>query len=797
MPATAEQIQEQYRRSIAAADRLDDIPPYGQPARWRNNASGPTRSPYLAEVYLATAEEQEEDEELERIEWLREQFGRKAGHDHWELSEDGKTLTRHHVQKRKGMFNPANARDLPIPVHWLKTSRKTLKKNGSIGMCDEMDDDWTMKIVERPTCSRKEKNWWRGTTTFLVHPQGEDHVDELAKSLECWLALKKRTEEIDIHLESSKDREGWQEADLAEWSKIADSGAIQVLSIEESMLVRRELQMEEKLDRILPSRFMRKYKHSEQPGEAPVKKSRMCIRGDKDPDMLSLDRFSPTVCTMNINAMMQIAANEGMPMALGDLRNAFCQSAPLQRTNGPLYFSLPKEGIKGLNSRQLVKIVHGVYGLVDAPRHWRRTLTESLQRLGYRQSRMDPCIYVLHHEKKLEGMIAIEVDDLMTAGHQIHRDKMAQLQKLFSFGKWVNLQECEDGASFNGRRIKQNPDCGFEVDMEKFVKARLPYVVVPPDRKKQKQAEVTEEERKQARMICGALNWIAKEGRPDAAGVASLMSSRLNKMVVEDLLQLNDAIKEIKGNAALAISIQPLKKMRLAVVTDASFANHGFHSQGGQMILSHEEGLKEGLEVKTNLLWWRSGKLQRVVNSTLAAETQSLSRGIGDLMWLMLLFKEIQEPDLHLRDWAHGLKNQEIVAMASSESDGRLKESLAIVDAKSLYDYLSKETLGGQDRRTAIEVQIVRDDLSALGGQIRWVDHVSMVADALTKVKGAMTALKRLLTTGRFSIRAEKDLMATREEARNQGRTTSDLRKKGTQVNKSLGSCETSMEVQP
>lgn len=135
--------------------------------------------------------------------------------------------------------------------------------------------------------------------------------------------------------------------------------------------------------------------------------------------------------------------------------------------------------------------------------------------------------------------------------------------------------------------------------------------------------------------------------------------------------------------------------------------------------------------------------------------------------------------------------------MASSESDGRLKESLAIVDAKSLYDYLSKETLGGQDRRTAIEVQIVRDDLSALGGQIRWVDHVSMVADALTKVKGAMTALKRLLTTGRFSIRAEKDLMATREEARNQGRTTSDLRKKGTQVNKSLGSCETSMEVQP
>ena len=108
--------------------------------------------------------------------------------------------------------------------------------------------------------------------------------------------------------------------------------------------------------------------------------------------------------------------------------------------------------------------------------------------------------------------MAIEVDDLMTAGHSLHEEKMKQLQRTFQFGKWVMLQDTPEGASFNGRRIRQMKDYGFKIDMIKFVNERLPMVDIPPQRKKEKESPVTEEERKQARMICGALNWICKEG---------------------------------------------------------------------------------------------------------------------------------------------------------------------------------------------------------------------------------------------------------------------------------------------
>ena len=131
--------------------------------------------------------------------------------------------------------------------------------------------------------------------------------------------------------------------------------------------------------------------------------------------------------------------------------------------------------------------------------------------------------------------------------------------------------------------------------------------------------------------------------RLDASAAASLYSSKLNKVIVEDLLMMNQVVKEIKENAELAVIIQPLENMKFAVATDASFANHDFQLQRGQMILIHENGLKEDLSTKSNLLWWRSGKLQRVINSTLAAEIQSLSKGLADLMWTIVIYKELRD----------------------------------------------------------------------------------------------------------------------------------------------------------
>ena len=60
------------------------------------------------------------------------------------------------------------------------------------------------------------------------------------------------------------------------------------------------------------------------------------------------------------------------------------------------------------------------------------------------------------------------------------------------------------------------------------------------------------------------------------------------------------------------------------------------------------------------------------------------------------------------------------MAGRSSDAEVRFPEVLSIGDAKSLYDHLRTETSGGaNDRRTAIDIQIIRASMDAQGATVR------------------------------------------------------------------------------
>ena len=73
------------------------------------------------------------------------------------------------------------------------------------------------------------------------------------------------------------------------------------------------------------------------------------------------------------------------------------------------------------------------------------------------------------------------------------------------------------------------------------------------------------------------------------------------------------------------------------------------------------------------------------------------------------------------------------MALAKDETQKELQEALAVVDAKALFDVMSRDTHGGRDRRNAIDVQLLKEEIRALKGHIRWVESKDMLADCLTK----------------------------------------------------------------
>ena len=101
-----------------------------------------------------------------------------------------------------------------------------------------------------------------------------------------------------------------------------------------------------------------------------------------------------------------------------------------------------------------------------------------------------------------------------------------------------------------------------------------------------------------------------------------------------------------------------------------------------------------------------------------------------------------------------------MVAARSSDTEIRLPKVLSTGDAKSLYDHLLTEPSGGaKDRRTAIDIQIIRSSMDALDAKVRWVDHSGMCADAMTKRSGNIPLLQILLRTGRTCVTEEAAIL--------------------------------------
>ena len=82
------------------------------------------------------------------------------------------------------------------------------------------------------------------------------------------------------------------------WKKIIESGTVKLVSVKEPRKIKKQLAKKGKSKRILP-------------GVAPTKKSRLCLLGDLDPDIMEIEKFAPAVNTMNLAVMMQFVARVG------------------------------------------------------------------------------------------------------------------------------------------------------------------------------------------------------------------------------------------------------------------------------------------------------------------------------------------------------------------------------------------------------------------------------------------------------------------------------------------------------
>ncbi|CAE7350468.1 RE1 [Symbiodinium sp. CCMP2456] len=163
-------------------------------------------------------------------------------------------------------------------------------------------------------------------------------------------------------------------------------------------------------------------------------------------------------------------------------------------------------------------------------------------------------------------------------------------------------------------------------------------------------------------------------------------------------------------------------------------------SQGGQIIIYHHRKLaEESTPQMTTLAAWKSFRLKRKTVDTLAAEGQALQSGIGCVHWHRLMFLEAFYGMMTTDHW---------------REESRRLPFLAAVDSKSLYDATNKcssTTAYISDKRTAIDISVIKADLLETSGKVRWIDTRAMLADPLTKPHPSQY-LRFVMRSGQWSI---------------------------------------------
>ena len=610
---------------------------------------------------------------------------------------------------------------------------------------EETEESLPTWFQEQGWSGTVENYYFNGNTDFILH-QGK------------WTLMAKRGDEISLKDLSAKEKELFEASDQAEWDAILNTKAVRVIHGAEAMQIRKSHS-----DRIISSRMVRRRKP--QPGlNAWKAKSRWCLHGHSDPDTGSLVTYAPTPQAEGMSMFLQVSLNLGMKVAFGDVKNAFCQSDRLKRPRGPL-FAEPCQGLR-LPHGALIAIDVPVYGLDDAPAAWRNTVTGFLtEELGFERNLVEPCWFTKFCGKSKKPMahILVEVDDfIVSSRHDFYDVLKDKLMSRFTFGKWE-----ENKAEYAGRFVDCKDD-RILIDQAKYITEQIFPINLAKSRRGQHDSELTKEEFESFRSLVYKLNWVGRETRPEVAGTASIMASRLPHALIRDVATVNKVVNHLRSTATRPLIIWKFdpNTMVFVVCSDAGGINTKHHdltdeqglptdsTQGSWMVLT-ASALPEGNKaVKASPVNWRSARLKRKVFSTFGGETQAMLQGVNEVDWLQIMYRDAVHHDVELKEWRNSL-SPHMVIMRGSIHQVHRQPQCSVTDAKSLYDCLLRGNPSGkQDRKSALELAIILKDLQDTRSMIRWVPHQKMLVDCMTKesIEKGNGAMTQFLKSGWLSL---------------------------------------------
>ena len=144
-----------------------------------------------------------------------------------------------------------------------------------------------------------------------------------------------------------------------------------------------------------------------------------------------------------------------------------------------------------------------------------------------------------------------------------------------------------------------------------------------------------------------------------------------------------------------------------------------------------------------------------------------LADGLAEAEWVWCLFCEAVFADFN-PSVGKRANDADVsiptVTVLKDESQVILDPAIvSVVDAKSIFDHLVRECTGGQCRRTALVLSVIRESMRLLQARCRWIPHHQVPVDGFTERNGNTVTLIDLMRRGAFRLTDESSELVARE----------------------------------
>ena len=544
------------------------------------------------------------------------------------------------------------------------------------------------------------------------------HFQKHEKKQGCWMvnSKTKRSAEVDVRNMTQEEHELMLQAKGKEIESYIDHAAVEIAG---------KCGVDPK--RIMGMRWILTWKNeTDENGQVKGKKAkaRLIIKGFQDPDLLRIQRDSPTLSTLGRNLVFSITSKKGWELWLGDIKTAFLNGDDTEFNRN--IYGEPPDDVKeylGMSPQQLFRVRKAVYGLLNAPRRWMDKLAKELENTGWVRSKLEPCVWRLYDSGTLCGLIGVHVDDIVCSGAgTIYDEKVQMLRKIFPFGSWKSARH--EKTVFCGAELSQNHHGEIMMNQERFALG-LNEIPLSRERKQETENEATEEEKKCMKGLLGGVAWRANQTAPWLSASTSILQGCNQQAKVKDLMDANKLCRLQRAHAEVGLTFtNNIQEQMVVTFTDASHANRADgSSQGGSLTILTDKRILDGEQVPFSILSWHSRKLKRISRSSTCAEVQACANAHDDAEFARQLLYEFENPQ--------GINHHN-----SDECVSKIPAAV-ICDAKNMYDAVTRIISSGlqlEEKRLSLEVLSIKERCANTNSVLRWVDSDQQMADDLTKM---------------------------------------------------------------